>query len=91
MRATAFWLLLTLLYLISLLLVVFPEQIVSWHARMYRHNCPDAEALERLDQMYQVFGPLSKLLVEKPSTMQLGGLKSLRLSRGWSGSSGCWA
>lgn len=62
----AFWLVLTLLYLVSLLVVAFPAKIVSWHARMYRHNYPDEQALKRLDEM-QVFNPLSTFLVGKAS------------------------
>jgi len=68
----AFWLSFTLLYLVSLLVVVFSAKIVSWHARMYRHNYPDARALEQLDQM-QVFNPLSKWIIGKMSDYAIRG------------------
>jgi len=68
------WLLLVLLYLVSLLIVVFPAKIVSWHARMYRYNYPDERARAQLDQM-QVFNPLSTFVIGKMSDYAVRGLE----------------
>jgi len=68
----AVYLLLALFYLVSLLIAAFPAQIVSWHARMYRHNYPNKRALDLLDQL-QMFDPLGKFLVGKASDYVMKG------------------
>lgn len=50
------------LYFISILLVVFSNKIVSWHATYSRNSYPDKRSLEQADRL-MIFNPLSKFLI----------------------------
>lgn len=70
-----FYLGFALLGLASLLLVLRPERIVSWHANMYRSHYPTPEARATLDKA-QEWNPLSRWMIGKMSNYALEGVEA---------------
>jgi len=55
---------LALIFLVALLIVVFPTEIVAWYATYCRNSYPDKRSLEQRDELLG-FSPWNKFLFGK--------------------------